>query len=593
MSTALHRRQETAHPNGGEARHWVAIPAAGPEFRALVPLLHNVQGRTERLFLSAGRDLVTLSAQFDCIEEPLLDFGTLVESGLLGAVAQNVASLEQSMGELTTAMTTGISWVGDLGITAHQLQSEVGDMARIVRTMTIVALNARVTVAALTGRHSGLEVFTKSASELVAKAANILWEMQEAVVDMVATADQARGVGEVLHRMLDQCLPPIVQGLGGDLADMQSVTQNMQREGRDLSGAAQRLRSTLAAAAAGLQIGDTTRQRLEHMLDILARCTAEELPEVQGLLLELVRDQLADCRADHGQGLAQIEASLAQARGQIAGFLGRDSRLNEAARACKRENGLLSKIRDLQQSMEDCRRARLRLAGQAAELSQGLAHLSGVVAGMRTVEEQMRMIGINAVISCANLGTEGHALKEISMQLRELAGAISGRFDKIYASLKRMDLAAGSATAQLAEAAQMPFDRLEAAAAQMVEDLHNVQRVMARLAEAFGGIATVELARQWESTTGGLADHAAQMEEAAVLLDAALDAAPPATAAHLAGASAAFGAAQALYTMVAERRCHNEFLARYDVGGDAPVSVGVLPPAETAPDPSALDDIFF
>ncbi|MGO4851279.1 hypothetical protein [Phaeovulum sp. W22_SRMD_FR3] len=585
MNNPLHRTQFAA------PGVWAAPQSGGPDLRALSQQLQNVHGRTELVFLSAGRDLVNLTAQFDCIEEPLLDFGNLVDAGQISTLAQNVGTLDLAMSELTTALTTGITWVGELGTTAHQLQAEVGDMARIVRTMTIVALNARVTVAALTGRHSGLEVFTKSASELVAKAANILWEMQEAVVDMVATADQARGVGEVLHRMLDQSLPPVVQGLGGDLIEMQSVTQNMHREGRDLSGASQKLRATLSAAAAGLQIGDTTRQRLEHILEIVSRSMTGTSGAVQTVLLMLVSDQLEDCRADHAQGLAQIGGSLAQARGQIAGFLGRDSSLSEAVRACKRENGLLSKIRDLQHSTEECRRARLRLAGQAAELSQGLAHLSGVVAGMRTVEEQMRMIGINAVISCANLGTEGHALKEISVQLRELAGAISGRFDKIYASLKRMDLAAGSATAQLAEAAQTPFDRLEATAAQMVEDLHHVQRVMARLAEAFGSIATVENARQWDITTGALADHAAQVDQAALLLAEVVDAAVPCTPEHLAAGLRELQKVQSLYTMAAERRCHSDFLARLGLAAPEPAPAAAAPTA--AAGDASVDDVFF
>ncbi|WP_164721572.1 hypothetical protein [Silicimonas algicola] len=59
--------------------------------------------------------------------------------------------------------------------------------------------------------------------------------------------------------------------------------------------------------------------------------------------------------------------------------------------------------------------------------------------GVRRLGGQMQLVGMNAVIACANLGPQGLALKETALQLQTLAASAQTTHQALDRSLSRME----------------------------------------------------------------------------------------------------------------------------------------------------------
>lgn len=450
---------------------------------------------------------------------------------------------------------------GDLGRLVQALGSAatpIDQLRRTVKMMGIVAVNARVVAASVVSDSDDFAVFTTDISELSNSAASTVaefFQQYQKLNGVVAEAAAARSrfaqtQREPLARVA-RSLAELLQAVTGHRQEAASISAETGRMSREIAG-------RVATSVMALQVGDATRQRVEHVETALERLGTEaDLAPIVPKAVELQRQLLAAAREtltaemDEAAGavgdiVADVEAMLRQAAKLHGGGRGKQSALDQLHRA----------VDEAVRVLGDCEIERQKLDHVALSVASTVKVLLEHVEAVEAIEYKMRLVSLNAAVKCAQLGPRGRALDVISQQLRALTG------DTV--------VAAGAAVKRLDEAAQLSAEFAAAARGGAAGDvgalgheagsaLDLLKAVSERMAEALRAIeADVPLVKaKLADVVHLLGAHGPISEQ---LSDAEF------ALAELAGDGGDvkafadfFGTMRKIYTMDAERRIHDRF----------------------------------
>ena len=186
-----------------------------------------------------------------------------------------------------------------------------------------------------------------------------------------------------------------------------------------------------------MQVGDSTRQRLEHIEAALARLGTladgngnrdlglepDLVPRalLDGLTLETL--QLEAVAHSFDSEVAEAERALSALAGEARTVMSKSRELyGDGARGQSPLSAFNAEIRDAIAVLRDCEAEREKLAQVAGSVDRIVKVLLGHVEAVREIEANMRLVSLNAAVRCAQLGPRGRALNVIAMQLRELTG---------------------------------------------------------------------------------------------------------------------------------------------------------------------------
>jgi hypothetical protein len=485
----------------------------------------------------------------------------------------------------------------------------ISELRRTVKMMGIVAINARVVAASVVSDTEDFGVFTTDIAQLSESAATTIQRFSrtyEALSIVVGEAATARASFEQAHR---DTLSTLATELERDLAEVTEQRLTSLRSSAVTGQMSRAIADKVATTVMALQVGDATRQRVEHVETALRDLSALILPRGAGegdqaqfggggmqtvseRVTELQRLQLAGARetlvfemASGAEALTHlagdVEAVLAHAR-EVYGSAENRSALSELHGAVRRAVTVL----------RDCESEREKLDRVAVAVSETVAVLLNHVEAVQEIEYKMRLVSLNAAVKCAQLGPRGRALDVIAQQLRTLTGETV--------------VSAHEAVERLNEAAQFSaaFTNATGAGAGRVGDLEREAAASLTQLEAVGmrmKKALLELyddgpkvAERLHQAVDSLANHGAISEALSdIELGVAALIVPRGTAegdqAQLAGGgrdaeelTEFLATLRKRYTMDAERRVHDAFTG---------IEIAPEPAADTSE--IALDDLFF
>jgi hypothetical protein len=229
-----------------------------------------------------------------------------------------------------------------------------------------------------------------------------------------------------------------------------------------------------------MQVGDITRQRIEHcqsslqiLQDYLQSPEATELGEAQReslsqIIRQLVSLQLNQSIEDFDRDTAKIVATVASFRSDLmeidalrrAMGHGGDEAGDNAMRQL--ENGVgaaRGAVRDIE-----------AVAHEAAELSRTTGETVGeLVKGIgivQLVRTDIHYMALNTNLRCSKIGEEGKAINVVTTELRNFAAELDQSADKILAELQILEAAARKLNEAEGNGEQQSLDqRLEKAMA--------------------------------------------------------------------------------------------------------------------------------
>jgi hypothetical protein len=570
--------------------------------RDLIQRLESARGVIEARFLSAGDELsdaidgiAALVAQLDKLTGALAPEAIAATARQLGEAAERLYGLPAQQNQRRAA-------IGRLLEQRAALADRVGDMRQSLAYMRAFSISIKITAGGIVTADAEFGVF---AQEIVLRLEAGRTEVERLAgclatlkVDLEAAVQRADDLSRSCARMI----PAVPEQLLASAALMAELSRRTAAAAADAGRLARDVHKKVARMLGALQIGDITRQRIEHVqagiallpLDdpshaSLAPAAATRMRAVLAALLAAQLEAaledfsreidamslgLAGLAADAGALLRLRDLAYGQTSGGSGGLLhGLEQRVGDTV-------GLVREIEEAADQAQETGRA-------AATAARVLSDQLGAVQEMKT---DVTYMALNTTLKSARLGEAGKPLSTIATELRAQAGILEGVANACLTTLRALvATAAELAAEEETDAAGQGTGGALLAAIERINAAGDLtERDVAALAAQ--GDAVIDLLTRSTGHVGFGAELGDPLDEVAqALRDLALDAEPCADdiAAPL---GAVFGKLMAIYTMAQEREIHAAIAARFGVAAD---SSAESPNAAVAAASEDLEDVLF
>lgn len=524
---------------------------------ALRQRLAGARKLIEGKFLELGVGLGAAVQVIEALTGALDRLAAALDAETVDRSAANLARAADRLNDLASAhagRSRRFHRLAGVNAVLGERMSEIGRTLAYVRAFS---MNIKITAANIPGAASEFDTFSEEIRSALESARAQLDEFEVQLAALARDVDQAARQQAELGSKCAAMLPALPNRLQADAAAMAAHHKRTASLAVELGGIARRIQGQVGAALAALQIGDTARQRIEHVetaLEILGRSPARgaAAPVVYGLLA----DQLQDTAEQMGAEVDRLGASLAGVATDAQALL----RLHQTAGAggAGDDKGVLHKLEasisdamDLVAEIEKGEAAADAIGRSAEQTAAGLAERINTI---RAVRMSIHFLALNAHLKCCHLGASGGPLSVVAAELRLRAGDLDGAADDVEAQLAELGggeaahgeagVCASAAIGRLLEEAVAP---VRAAAASAGRDLE-------ALADQGGRVA-----RELSQAVGRLNFHGDVIEVLHDGVDALSDEAAepePFSAADAAAVSAVLAEIGALYSMARERTIH-------------------------------------
>ena len=530
------------------------------------------------------------------LEERFLDGGGVLThalqsvSDMIGALDNVTSSLDQDTVDTTVAELTGtadrILALPDLHAARHAkmlrlaeaamaIQADVDEMLETLRYLRTFAVTVKITA-------GGAADFSNFADEMLERI-----EAGRKQVD--GFADRLRRlreqVGAAISRgrevdaQYKRFAPDVMRNLAADAGRMGTYHAQMRRVTDQLGTLVRQVQGKAATILSALQIGDITRQRIEHVQAGLPLCMGDP---AGGPLLTLQAAQTEDLLEEFQAGCATVTSNL----GGLAASVKEVVALGRQARGDSGGQGFL---RALEESVAGAR----NLAGQieaAQQRAQQISRSSAATAHeliesidtIRTIRAEIQYMAINTSLRCSRMGEAGKPMNVIASELRVFAEQMEAVSDRLVSGLSGVRESAvamvdgdGEAPVSICTSLDTALEAIKQAGARMGADIKELSAKGDHLARNVGeSVSRLDFTRE-------LGDV---LEECAVVLVHSAADGFDVDASPIDDATAAAQRQYATYTMAREREVHRRFFP-------APAADDAAQPVAAPQDD--LDDVFF
>jgi len=497
----------------------------------------------------------------------------------LAATAGQLRVLPQVHAGRQTAMS-------GLAVAGAAIQEDVDAMLETLRYLRTFAVTVKITGA-------GAAAFANFADEMLDRIqsgrrqvddfADLLRRMREQVKAAV-------DLGRDLTVQYDGSVPQLASNLTRDASRIGDHHGDIQRIASALTDLVRQVQGKVARILSALQIGDMTRQRVEHVQAGLAMLAEEGVAgQPQGAaLLALLAAQMDDLLEEFQSGCSTVTSSLGGLAADVKEIvaLGRKARGGSDAGG----DGFL---RALEESVGSARQmvGQIESAGiRAGQIGQSSAETAGelieTVGSIRAIRSDIQYMAINTSLRCSRMGEAGKPMNVVASELRVFAEQMETVSDRLLAGLNELSGAASKArtgsddaSSSLGEGLDAALANIKQAGARVADDLKELSLRGDHVARSVGqGVSRLDFTRE----LGDILDECAM-----ALAQAAADAEVEGNAEEL-GSAAALLAERLFktYTMARERDVHRRFFP-----ADAPSGVAGSAPAQAVEDD--LDAMLF
>ncbi|SDP48611.1 Methyl-accepting chemotaxis protein [Filomicrobium insigne] len=557
----------------------------------------------EQTFTEMGGRLIGCTSQLRQIADAHENMPAELQSAEFESAIEMLEAIREQLAELVVAHSAEQDDIVQLTSTAGRVKKPLTDLREAVRAIRFIAVNARVVAAGIKGAHGTFDASTTDMAELgrsVEGAVSAFSRSFEGLGAGLAVARSANAAFAVRHEAT-------LNHVSGKLSEHLSIlTQHRSRaadKAGDHAASLSRLTARVGEAVAALQIGDITRQRVEHieealgMLDDYSNDTEKSAIDPTlgsntiSVVLGIQAEQLDEAISDFDEqvaGLAQILGQLAE---DTAAVLRENS---EEAEQLFSKSGtalaaLIDDLREICVLFDDFEKTHAGLQKITGEVAKSVGAMVAAMAEhvetIRDIELRIRMLSLNTVIQCSQLGDQGDALMVVAQNLRSLAEATVEAAESIMTELAEVDMLAQRLVERRSAAAADNASALGQGARDAIALFETAVGRMRACVETMSsaGPRTISLLDETIRSVSGRREFADTWP--AVLREFQVIAPTNVQKTAASGFDQAFmGKLRARYTMDSERRLHDLLL------GAAPDSQAVTAPLELE---TSLDDIFF
>ncbi len=558
--------------------------------------LNSLMAAAEGEFLPVGDVLSDAVGNLGAMTDGLKDLG----GRLTGEEARHaVSALTLALAEIDRMGETS---AGDPGLLpllsqqAEQVTADLGGLQRIVGEITALAINGKIQAALVATEGVDFTVFTTEIGRLGASAAGRIEQASRrltAVRNSIAAANEAEAA---FAREEEAELDGVRGRIAANIAQLADRSRRASQVIDAVGEKSRQISAKIAGTVGELQINDMTCQRIDHVRTALTMIGPALTSQNSGAgpalaLATLQQQQLDRAASDYETSIEAIIDHLQALAAAAADLLGN---ANEAFGDHQGGLFLLEIERDVTRALailETYSNADLHIQALMESVTEGFVTMTGDLDAIRSIDADMRVMGLNATLKCGRLGDSGKALGVVAQELRacsrrteDMSRHVTLLLDKALTSarsLRRADSGADDSAddsshgrARMTDPRQVVADsitrlaKLSAAMAAALDGLRETAPMVAQsLADCAGRIDFHQRVRaEAERTMADLAIFIAQFPEIAPTEQRLSEELRDRVA--------------ALYTMDSERAVHQRF------------DGGLVLAAPTAA-AEAVDDLFF
>lgn len=557
--------------------------------------LEAARAQVESRFSDAGERLAGSLEMIGGLIEALDRLGLTLNVESVSRTSNDLLSTAAALNVLPNSQRRRVAHLDRLKGAGALLDADIDKMRTTLRYLRAFALNVKITAGSTIRGADEFAGFAERMCEQLDFGVSQLDELADELTRLRGQLDGALGFETGLGGKYKQLIPAVPDKLAVDAETLRVHHVRIAEVATSVGAIARDIQMKVGQALMAMQIGDITRQRIEHVqlgVRVAARAVTESdlSPEARDRaerrVLHMVADQMTDIAAD-------FEVEAAKVTQNLAGMA--------------RDTHQLTVIRDLSEGGGDLRELEIslgragllvddvtaamtnaqRISGETVSAVEALARR---VDAIQKVKRDIQQMAINSSLRCNRLGEIGKPLSVIAIELSSHASHLEDAADQTLGSLKSLSDLANGASAEAQE------DQV---------DPRRLTRVHEDLRRAADVVETdlVGLGAQGEATARSLslaADQLGLKEDLGDALHAAaaalVEAAGPAVddLTDIAGVvDAALTEIARCYTMARERTIHAAHAVfdeaeRAEAPSEGPTRTE--PPAEAADE---FDDLLF
>lgn len=563
--------------------------------------LENARSRIEARFLEGGTVLLGV---LDAVSKMIDTLDTMTAS-LNGEAAERthseLAGIMSGLSALPRLEEERQNSLVKIAEIERSLADEVNAMRETLRYLRTFALTAKITGA-------GVSEFAGFAEEIIERiryGSEQVEDFASKLTGLSVKLKPATVRGQQILSSYRDLVPKIAGDLERGTAQLGEHHKRLAAAAKSVRTLAGAVQSKLATVLSAMQIGDITRQRIEHCQSGLAliddyldspsgrALAADQRARLRETVLLLVLRQLDQTRSDFRRDTAKIVATVSSFQSDISSILSLRQGMHDD------EGTGDSLIRQLEINIASAQGV-VETVMETATESDALSRSTGSIVRelldgieiVRVVRTDIQYMALNTNLRCSRIGEEGRAINVVTAELRAFAGQMDESAENIMGRLQELgDCAEALAgRAHVSEDAEIGLHhQLDAA----LEDIRKAADQMDASLSAVGEQGRVAVS-QMETTIAKL-DFQAELGE---ILDACAEhVAQEAPAdlpdcSDLAGQMAELGSSIGrLYTMATERELHAEIFG--SAPGASIVGVDVATSGAPVSDEDLFDDALF
>nr|WP_246425990.1 hypothetical protein [Sphingomonas kyeonggiensis] len=337
----------------------------------------------------------------------------------------------------------------------NALKSQIAQVNRTLRFLRICGLNIKVAAA-------GMGEFSDFSDGMFARLDIAEAEMQGIAREVERLAEGVPDVLAVEQQLAAECaavVPHVPARLADDAVALQQHQAELAKRAAQIADVARDVRTKVGIALGALQIGDITRQRIEHVVDggrLLDTFLGERgeispavADAVRGHMLALLAAQAFETVTDFKRETRLLSQSLHDIRPNTVALL--ELKDTEGSDGGQHEGSFLNVLErsvvEVESVTGQLREADARSQQLGNATSETARNLGERLKNVHRVKKDVEHMAWNTDLRCYRMGNEGRSLAVIASEIRGFS-----------ATLERISAEIGGSFQQIAGAAETIVD---------------------------------------------------------------------------------------------------------------------------------------
>ncbi|NYD92114.1 hypothetical protein [Sphingomonas melonis] len=392
-----------------------SLPSPDP---ALATQLATLAAGLDDRFLAAG---ATLAHAVDAIQRVItaLDGVTLaIDDDTAAAAVGDFKAIAQRLTALPVTQARRDADLAGIDRQADAIRAQVLEMRATLRLLAIYGPNIKIAA-------SGEPIFLTFVDNMLARLAQGEQHLTQILSELSKLTEGMASGRQSASQLLAECarvVPEVPDRLERNAADLEAYLTALKAVARRVAAVAREIEGRIAVALNALQIGDITRQRLEHvvamltMIDGLALADAADAATVAAHIQALAAAQTEALAGDFEQDAARLVHALASLGDETRSLL---DVISEHERGGS--GGVLtsldhdvSEISDLTQHLLE---ADSRANAMVDMTTSAVSALAERFEGLRLIRRDVQDIAVNTRLLCGRFGMMGRAVAVIAVEV--------------------------------------------------------------------------------------------------------------------------------------------------------------------------------